>query len=295
MIRPPGADLSSPWKCPTSNPRRRGAVTSEFEKADTFDEWALSIEQPGKLLILCCRELSLSVVTRGQHVITGATSAIGRAIAVALAQQGLEVAALGRNKVVLSQLEEQFPKLIHAHAINLRDAATLGQVAQAAAQSGVAGLIHCSGVYHSGNIASSPVSDLDDLYQTNVHAPYALTQLLLPGLIRARGHVIFINSSAGLRHRPGLSGYSATQHALRVVADSLRDEVNQYGVRVTSLYLGRTATQRIARIFAAEGRSYDPDLLLQPEDIAATVLQVLQLNTRAEITDLSIRPAQKSY
>lgn len=235
------------------------------------------------------------MVTRGQHVITGATSDIGRAIAVTLAQQGLEVAALGRNEAVLSKLEEQFPKLIHAHVVDLRDAAALERVAQATEQSGVAGLIHSSGVYHAGKIASSSVSDLDDLYRTNVHAPYALTQLLLPGLIRARGHVVFINSSAGLHHRPGLSGYSATQHALRVIADCLRDEVNPHGVRVTSLYLGRTATQRIARVFAGEGRSYDPDLLLQPEDIAATVLQVLQLNIRAEITDLSIRPAQKSY
>ncbi|HUN75629.1 MAG TPA: SDR family NAD(P)-dependent oxidoreductase [Steroidobacteraceae bacterium] len=234
-------------------------------------------------------------VTGGQHVITGATSDIGRAIAVALAEQGHEVAALGRNRKILSGLQAQFPKLVHTHAIDLREAADLERVAQATQSGGVAALIHCSGVYHTGQIASAPVADLDDLYQSNVRAPYALTQALLPGLIRARGHVIFINSSAGLSHRPRLSGYSATQHALRVMADSLRDEVNPQGVRVTSLYLGRTASQRMARIFAGEGRSYTPELLLQPEDIAATVLQVLKLNSRAEITDLSIRPSRKSY
>src|ERR1700680_214466 len=82
-------------------------------------------------------------------------------------------------------------------------------------------------------------------------AAYVLTQALLPALMRAR-HVLFLNSSAWLRHRPKLSGYSGSQHALRVMADALRAEANEHGAGVTSLYLGRTLARRIARLFAEE-------------------------------------------
>jgi NADP-dependent 3-hydroxy acid dehydrogenase YdfG len=107
--------------------------------------------------------------------------------------------------------------------------------------------------------------------------------------------VLFLNSSAWLRHRPKLSGYSGSQHALRVMADALRDEVNEHGVGVTSLYLGRTLTRRIARLFAEEQRAYDPALLLQPQDVADAVLFALLRSPHVEITDLSLCPAIKSY
>jgi NADP-dependent 3-hydroxy acid dehydrogenase YdfG len=85
------------------------------------------------------------------------------------------------------------------------------------------------------------------------------------------------------------------QHAFRSIADSLRDEVNALGIRVLSVYLGRTATPRIAKLFETEGRAYQPDLLMQPEDMAERVTHSLCLPRTAEVTDISIRPMQKSY
>jgi NADP-dependent 3-hydroxy acid dehydrogenase YdfG len=231
----------------------------------------------------------------GSCVLTGATSDIGRAIALALARREFRVTALGRNAALLAELQGHFPDRIEARAINLCDSTELRQFAEAVGSDGIAALIHCAGIYRSGKTATLTTADLDALYHSNVRAPCELTQLLLPGLIRTRGHVVFINSSAGLGPRPGVGAYSATQHAMRAFADALRGEVNEQGVRVTSLYLGRTATRRIDRIFSSEGRPYDPALLLQPADIAAIVLHVLQMPPRAEITDLSVRPAQKSY
>src|ERR1035438_9001403 len=95
-------------------------------------------------------------------------------------------------------------------------------------------------------------------------------------------HVIFVNSTAGLRARPNLAGYSASQHSLRVLADALRDEVNMQGIRVTSIYLGRTATKRIAKLFNAERKVFNPALLLQPDDVAESVLYALSLPATAE-------------
>jgi NADP-dependent 3-hydroxy acid dehydrogenase YdfG len=77
------------------------------------------------------------------------------------------------------------------------------------------------------------------------------------------------------------------------LADALRDEVNPAGVRVLSVYPGRTATDQQASIYELEGRAYVPETLLQPEDVAATVVGALTLPRTAELTDLRVRPMRK--
>jgi len=133
------------------------------------------------------------------------------------------------------------------------------------------------------------------MYRSNLRAHYALTQALLPMLRKRPGQIVFINSSAGLRSPANVGQFSATQHALRAVADSLRDEVNSDGIRVLSVYPGRTATPRMAALFEKEGRPYRGEFLMQPEDIAAMVIHTLCLPRTAEVTDISMRPLMKSY
>jgi NADP-dependent 3-hydroxy acid dehydrogenase YdfG len=135
------------------------------------------------------------------------------------------------------------------------------------------------------------LTDFDFQYATNVRAPYALTQRLLPSLMAARGQIVFINSSVGLTaKRPDIGQYAATKHALKAIADSLREEVNPKGLRVLTVYLGRTATPMQETISRQEGRAYHPETLLQPEDVASVVLNALMLPPTAEVTDISIRP-----
>jgi NADP-dependent 3-hydroxy acid dehydrogenase YdfG len=117
---------------------------------------------------------------------------------------------------------------------------------------------------------------------------------LLPLLIEAKGQVVFVNSSQALRATAGLGQYAATKHAMKAVADSLRDEVNADGVRVVSLFLGRTASERQRAIFAAEERPYPPERLIQPADIAALVLFLLTLPRTSEVTDIVMRSMLKT-
>ena len=112
-------------------------------------------------------------------------------------------------------------------------------------------------------------------------------------LRKRRGQVVFINSTAGLNASAGVGLYSATKHALKALADSLRAEVNSDGVRVLSVYPGRTAIPMQAAIIASEGRAYLPEKLLQPDDVAATVVSALMLPRTAEVTDVKIRPLTK--
>jgi NADP-dependent 3-hydroxy acid dehydrogenase YdfG len=156
-------------------------------------------------------------------------------------------------------------------------------------------LVHCAGVICEGNMAAARVEDLDVQYATNVRAPYLLTQRLLPLLTASRGQIVFINSSAGLSaKRPETGQYAATKHALRAIADSLREELNPKGVRVLSVYLGRTATPMQEALFREQGKTYHPKVLLQPEDVASVVVHALMLPSTAEVTDINIRPLQKS-
>jgi len=233
------------------------------------------------------------------YLLSGATSDIGEAIACRLADSGRSVLALGRDRERLRALQLRCQDRVQIHPLDLTDDRALLGLAQGLPQklagAPLAGLIHCAGVYHAGRVESAPLAQLDRMYEANVRAPYRLTQLLLPALTRGAGRVIFINSTAGLHGRAALSGYCASQHSLRVLADSLRAEVNAHGVLVTSIYLGRTATRRMQGIFRSEQRDYRSELLLQPDDVADTVLYVLSLPPRAEVVDLTIRPALKSY
>jgi NADP-dependent 3-hydroxy acid dehydrogenase YdfG len=154
-------------------------------------------------------------------------------------------------------------------------------------------LIHSNGIHRAGALAEARVDDFDRLWAANVRAPFLLTQLLLPSLRRSSGQIAFVNSSVVLATRPGVGQFTATQQALRALADTLRAELNPEGIRVLSVYPGRTATSRSAKISAEQGRPYHPERLLQPDEIATVVADSLALPRTAEVTDISIRPMLK--
>ena len=231
-------------------------------------------------------------------LVTGAGSGIGRALALALAREGAAVWLCGRDA---TKLEETAALIVGgssrdvvARADLTADADADALAARLRAEAGRLDLlVHSAGVFRMGPWTDVPAEELDALYRTNVRAPYRLTRSLLPLLKASRGQVVFVNSSAAVNPGPNWGAYAATKSALRSLADSLRAEVNRDGVRVLSVFPGRTASPMQASIFAAEGRPYAPEKLLQPGDVAAAVLQALTLPRTAELTDLHIRPMQK--
>jgi NADP-dependent 3-hydroxy acid dehydrogenase YdfG len=155
-------------------------------------------------------------------------------------------------------------------------------------------LVHCAGAISLGGVEKAPVEDLDRQYRVNVRGPFHLTQALLPWILSCQGQIVFVNSLAGLlRPREDMAQYAATKYALRAIADSLREEVNSKGVRVTSVYPGRTSSAMQAGVHEREGRAYQPERLMQPDDVATVVMTALSLPRTAEMTDVSIRPMNK--
>lgn len=232
-------------------------------------------------------------------VITGAGSGIGRAITLMLVKQGAIVCLIGRDRDKLQQVANEVRliggqvEIITADLADANDIEVLGKkLEQTYGRINI--LIHSAGAISLDNTATASIEDFDWQYRVNVRGPYHLTQSLLSSIILCQGQVVFINSSAGLLNaRANVGQYAATKHALRAIADSLRDEVNDQGVRVLSVYPGKTASTMQAEIHEKVGKSYEPEKLMQPEDVASVVQAALNLPKTAEMTDVSIRPMNK--
>ena len=101
---------------------------------------------------------------------------------------------------------------------------------------------------------------------------------------------MFVNSGSGLHAHPDWSAYAASKHGLRALADALRGEEAGHGVRVSSIYPGRTATPMQELVHRQEGKEYDAGDWIQPATVVEAILHVLDLPRDATISDLTVRP-----
>jgi len=230
-------------------------------------------------------------------LVTGASQGIGRALALALASEGAAVHLLARAGTRLVEVAREAGERCRPLAADLTSEATIRAAADdvGSGEQAVDLLVHCGGQYARGTVAESQVEELDAQYQLTVRAPYLLTQLLLPGLRSHPSDIVFMGST--VRPAALLGAYAAAQTAQAALVRALRDELKDDDIRVLAVFPGRTATPRQARIFALEGRAdaYQPERLLQPEDVAAITLDALCLPRRAEVTEVWLRPAVATY
>jgi NADP-dependent 3-hydroxy acid dehydrogenase YdfG len=241
-----------------------------------------------------------AIVQGSGAVVTGASSGIGRAVALALAEQCGDVCLVARRRELLEEVAaEVCNKGAQGHVCcaDLTSDEELSGVAVDIQRTfkGIDVLVLCGGAIFHGQLEHAPLAELDLQYRSNVRAHYALIQLLLPLVRKQQGQIVFINSSAGRNSSPGAGQFAATQHALRALADALRQEVNNDGIRVLSVYPGRTATPRMEAYYKKQNEPYRPELLMQPQDVAAMVVAALNIPRTAEVTDISMRPMRKSY
>lgn len=226
------------------------------------------------------------------HVITGAGSGIGAAVARRLHARGDELWLHARDAGRAKELAGEFPGA-KTLVGDLADPERLSWAfSHQTLPDRVDSLIHSAGVIELGRIGDlTPKSWLHQL-NVNLVAPAEVTRHLLPQLRAARGQVVFINSGSGLRAFGDWGAYAATKHGLKALADSLRHEEHGNGLRVTTVYPGRTASPMQAKVHQQEGKEYDPAEWIDPESVATTVLMSLDLPRDAEVNDLTVRPGR---
>ena len=219
----------------------------------------------------------------GEVMVTGATGGIGRAIVSALAADGHQVTAIGRDAERLHSLGA-----VQAVTADLAEPQRLGAAIEPPAR--LDALVHCAGVALSAiaPVAGTDAAAWEETMAVNVIAAAELTRLMLPALRQARGHVVFVNSSRGVRGVAGWSAFAASKAALRELADSLRQEEAGNGVRVTTIYPGGTATGHLRDIRTAFGDEYDAQKLIRPETLAAMVAWVLAAPPDAYVDEMSV-------
>lgn len=230
---------------------------------------------------------------RPVHLVTGAGSGIGAAVAKVLHGRGDELVLVARSQPRAHELLQQYD----GARVVVADLADPGHLEHALAGLNLPprldSLIHAAGVVDLAPVAELPYAQVREQLDVNLVAPMVLTRACLPALRAARGLVLLVNSGAGLTAHAGWGAYAASKFGLRGFADSLRAEEAGHGVRVTSVFPGRTATPMQERVHDQEGAAYDPERWIQPETVAATLLHVLDLPRDAVVPEVSVRPGPR--
>jgi short-subunit dehydrogenase len=221
------------------------------------------------------------------HLLTGAGSGIGFVLAERLLERGDDLILLARSTERAHELRDDLP----GATVLVADLAWPESVESLELPAELDSVVHAAGVVELGPVAELSVDDWASQLRVNLVAPAALTRVALPALRQARGTVVFVNSSAGLSAHPGWSAYAASKHGLRALADSLRGEEAGNGVRVSTVYPGRTATPMQEKVHQQEGKDYDAADWIRPETVADAILHVLDLPRDASIPELVVKPA----
>ena len=218
------------------------------------------------------------------HLLTGAGSGMGAVLADRLLERG-------DTLLLLSRSTERAHDLPDATVLvaDLADAAAVEAVADQLPDS-LDSVVHAAGVVDLGPVAELTTDAWQSQLAVNLLAPAVMTRLCLPALRSARGTVVFVNSGAGLVAHPTWSAYAASKFGLRALADSLRAEEQEHGVRVTTVYPGRTATPMQQKVHQQEGKEYDASDWIDPDTVVDAILHVLDLADEATVSDLTIRP-----
>lgn len=220
------------------------------------------------------------------HLLTGAGSGIGAELAGRLHGRGDELVLLARSPERAADLRAAYD----GATVLVADLAWPESVESLALPERLDSVVHAAGVVELGAVGELSIEDWASQLRVNLVAPAALTRVALPALRAGRGTVVFVNSSAGLSAHAGWSAYAASKHGLRALADSLRAEEAGHGVRVCTVFPGRTATPMQERVHRQEGKEYDAARWIRPETVADTILHVLDLPRDATIPEVVVRP-----
>ncbi|WP_026464855.1 SDR family oxidoreductase [Adhaeribacter aquaticus] len=217
-------------------------------------------------------------------VVTGVSSGIGLAAVKALLEKGAIVTGWGRTA---PDIENENFSFIQADIRNQKAVEQAHQETVHKLGSPVSVLINNAGLGRQGLLEEQAVEEWHQMFDTNVHGLYYCTRAVIPGMkSQDEGHIINISSIAGLNGVEKMAGYCATKFAVRGMSQALFKEVREFGIKVTCIYPGSVNTN----FFDHFENATSPENMMQPEDIASTILHVLQSPPNYHHVDIEVRP-----
>lgn len=237
-------------------------------------------------------------------IVTGASSGIGAATAIALAEEGAQVAIAARRIEQLNEVAQKIAAVggkalpivtdvsdeTQVNDLVQKVNTTLGRIDILVNNAGIGGL---------GTIEDSDPAEWRRQFDLNVLGLLYATHAVLP-IFKAQGvgHVVNLSSVAGRVTRPGMGVYSATKWGVNAISEALRQEVHKDNIRVTIIEPGMVATEFIDNITdpaakqALEAR-FKAVTPLQPEDIARAIAYAVTQPPHVNVNEILIRPTQQ--
>lgn len=226
-------------------------------------------------------------------VVTGGSTGIGRATARELARQGARVAICARTAPDLEQAAEEIRAeggeiLALTADVSRRDDVErlAGEVRDELGPVDV--LVNNAGIGVFGALEDLSAEDFDRCFGVNVRGVFLCCKAFAPGMAeRGDGVVVNVASLAGKNFFPGGSVYAGSKHAVMGLSKSLMVELRDRGVRVLTVCPGSVDTPFFDK---AAGRDPDRDRIVDPEDVAALILDSVRLSDRGTVSEVEIRP-----
>lgn len=224
-------------------------------------------------------------------LITGAGKGIGRAIALALAAEGVHVGLLARTENDLQNLAGELKTSGHKCSISIADVSNLDSVNRAIDSitndlGKVDILINNAGIGKFGKFLELEPAEWEEQIKVNLFGVYYVTRAVLPQMIdRQTGDIINISSTAGLKGSALTSAYSASKFGVMGLTESLMQEVRKHNIRVTAMTPSTVVTDLAIR---SNLLNNNEERVMHPEDLAELIVAQLKLNRRVFVKDASI-------
>jgi NADP-dependent 3-hydroxy acid dehydrogenase YdfG len=243
--------------------------------------------------------------------VTGASSGIGRATAVRLAERGMALALGARREQRLVSLADELATRFGTHVVvqrlDVRDAASVAEFARAShaagGDDGVAVLVNNAGlalgVTRLPDARAEDVADWEQVIDTNVLGLLRITRAFVPGMVaRGRGHVVNLGSLAGVETYEGGAVYCASKAAVRVLSRGLRLELLGTGVRVTCVNPGLVAGTEFSQVRLGDDERaaavYAGMTPLTADDVARAIAWAVTQPDHVGVEELLLQPTDQA-
>jgi ribitol 2-dehydrogenase len=230
-------------------------------------------------------------------IVTGASSGIGRALAMSLAREGCKVVLAGRSRDRLRALENELGDSSLAYPLDLASGAEItGMVERTVAHfGGLDILIANAGLFMTGAFADADPDEWSRLIAVNIDGVFRCAHAVLPHMrARKSGDILVMSSIAGVSEMRNEPIYSASKHAVQAFVHSLRRQVSEDNIRVGAIQPGTVATELWGPVDpAAVAARVAERTVLTPEDVAAAAIFVLSQPPNVTIRDLVILPQRQ--